>query len=118
MKKYTVCSFPVQTCLSCIKTQVKDLLILALKLFLGITIISFYIPSAVGTEKIILHNVSPDENRPTTTILDQDNKNISSPESLNRIHDIAEYLLSNESNEKLNYAIISLQRELEGKNFI
>ena len=88
---------------------------------MGIAIIHFNIPSALGTEKIIPYktnktsNVSPDENHPTTTALDQDNKNISSPESLNRIHDIAEYLLSNESNKKLNYAIISLRRELEGK---
>ena len=115
MKKYTVCSFPVQTCLSCIKTQVQDLLILALKLFLGITIISFYIPSAVGTEKIILHNVSPVENRPTTTILDQEDKRAPSLESWNIIHDITEHLFSNESNEKVKYQIKSLRWELKAE---
>ena len=88
---------------------------------MGIAIIHFNILTATGTDKITPYKtndtatVSPVENPPAITVLDQEDKRAPSLESWNIIHDIAEYLFSNESDEKVKYQIKSLRWELKAE---
>ena len=94
------------------------MLVLKFCLGLGIAVISFHIPSAMGqnispykTKEAF--NVSPAENRPDTATLNQKDKIEPSLVSWSKIQDIAEYLFSRESDEKVKFQIKSLQRELK-----
>ena len=151
MKDHKIYHFLTGILRACLKIQFKNWLILILKGFLGIIILTF-IPSAIGAKKTSSQEIrealdgnisesspppdladlalSPPPALPLETSIGSvlNDPKTSSNESqeketegevlnelANRIHDIAEYLSSNEPNKTVKSEIVSLRRELKEK---